>query len=381
MLAVFEQKLLGLLDDVWPNERIYADHLRKLWPRKFGGPLPTPKELDIPEGLAPPVGKKLRPLLERRSLFPSIGVRTDASLRSADRTWYIYRVSSAAQLSSEIERVQANILALFPTMKHPDLLDGFALAQIYGDAYREKVDPKRLGFKTLARLLQAMPKLTTKMKGDKMYIRPAAGLAAFFAGSGGGGAGAGVGGGSGLGGGNGPGGGGLGGAGLGGEQMTPAEVEAYVAERRRQWPTRANAEKLRAGASAVDPSATAASGALPGAGAGWRVDATPSQSGAAAAASVPQYDPPLMGPAERESQRPAGETCACGAYFAARCPTRQCASCCGGANGCAVKSHRKRKADLQQHGSLEKAQQDKKARHWEEFLESVRATEEPVCGE
>ena len=176
VVAHVHQNLLTLID-ARPKQPgfIPGAALPALYESTFNAPL-------NPEALTGQLD--LKAMLNRRNIFPSIGVRGSEKKGG----WLIYRVAAAAARKSaaeagvginsacppELVRVQDNILAVLhrtanptdPAAKPHASLDAGTLLNRYGEQCRQRFNFRDFGFPTLRALLEACPKLAVVMKAS-----------------------------------------------------------------------------------------------------------------------------------------------------------------------------------------------------------------------
>ena len=166
VVAPVQANLLKLLD-ARPKQPgiVPGSELPFLYRSLFGEPL-EPLQLT---GQA-----DLKAMLNRRNIFPAIGVR------GSDKKggWLIYRVATSsdagvASASAKLAQVQDNILELLRRAAHPTettdvphySIDAGKLTDLYGAAFKQRFNYRDFGFATLRALLEACPKLGVVMKG------------------------------------------------------------------------------------------------------------------------------------------------------------------------------------------------------------------------
>ena len=159
VMAPVEERILQLIDAAAPAQRVFGRVLAKKYEEKFGTPL-DPQTL---------TGQTdLRYMLGRRSLVPRLGVKGPAD------GWYVYRIVQSD--GTQLDLVQDRILTLIKEAPKPELVNGHDLQRMYGDKFKQKLEFRAFGCQNLRELIGKCDRLKARMKNDKMYVRPAAGL-------------------------------------------------------------------------------------------------------------------------------------------------------------------------------------------------------------
>ena len=159
VMAPVEERILKLIDAAAPAQRIFGRMLAKQYEAKFKTPLDPQKLTGQTD---------LRAMLGRRNLVPRLGVKGPAD------GWYVYRIVQSD--GTQLDLVQDRILQLIKDAPKPELVDGHGLQSMYGDKYKQKLEYRAFGCKNLRELIEKCDRLKVRMKNDKMYVRPAAGL-------------------------------------------------------------------------------------------------------------------------------------------------------------------------------------------------------------
>jgi len=116
------------------------------------------EKLEAPEAL--PGQKDLKALLNRRNIFPELGVR--GSEKSGG--WVVYRVNGHLP---ELLAVQENILKLLETKKS---LDAGKLSTTCHEQQGQRFNFRNFGCKSMREFILKCDKLEILMKGDKMHV-------------------------------------------------------------------------------------------------------------------------------------------------------------------------------------------------------------------
>jgi len=178
-----QERILQLIDSR-PKQpgTIPGSELAPLYKQRFGLDL-NPVEL---------TGQtELKAMLNRRNIFPSIGVRGSAKksghVHVAD--WLVYKVllpkvdtgtAASALASSPLLQVQDNILELLRRAANPEdsspphhSVEAGSLPNRYGFVFKKRFNFRDYGFASLRELIARCPKLACVMrgaKGDQMHV-------------------------------------------------------------------------------------------------------------------------------------------------------------------------------------------------------------------
>jgi len=116
------------------------------------------EKLEAPETL--PGQKDLKEMLNRRNIFPELGVR--GSEKSGG--WVVYRVNGHLP---ELLAIQANILKLLESKKS---LDAGKLPTTCHEEQGQRFNFRNFGCKSMRQFIEKCDKLEVLMKGDKMHV-------------------------------------------------------------------------------------------------------------------------------------------------------------------------------------------------------------------